>query len=144
MFGILEYKKLLIWKIAESSKLNRFSTYFPTNTPRGFHVETTWKRPFPRRFNVESTWCVCGVIPSKTSPTLTIFPSVKNFTRHMKYSEANSLAHKNVIFSTGSYHFQSFSFLSYCYRLYDQWKTFNYRPKLFLIIRKNAKGLLMV
>ena len=33
--------------------------YFPTNTPRGFHVETTWKRPFPRRFNVESTWCVC-------------------------------------------------------------------------------------
>ena len=31
----------------------------PTDTPRGFHVETTWKRPFPRRFNVESTWCVC-------------------------------------------------------------------------------------
>ena len=31
----------------------------PANTPRGFHVETTWKRPFPRRFNVESTWCVC-------------------------------------------------------------------------------------
>ena len=31
----------------------------PTNTPRGFHVETTWKQPFPRRFNVESTWCVC-------------------------------------------------------------------------------------
>ena len=33
----------------------------PTNTPRGFHVETTWKRPFPRRFNMESTWCVCRV-----------------------------------------------------------------------------------
>ena len=31
----------------------------PTNTPRGFHVETTWKRSFPRRFNVESTLCVC-------------------------------------------------------------------------------------
>ena len=31
----------------------------PTNTPCGFHVEITWKRPFPRRFNVESTWCVC-------------------------------------------------------------------------------------
>ena len=31
----------------------------PTNTPRGFHVETTWKRPFPRRFNVESKWSVC-------------------------------------------------------------------------------------
>ena len=27
----------------------------PTNTPRGFHVETS----FPRRFNMESTWCVC-------------------------------------------------------------------------------------
>ena len=26
---------------------------YPTNTPSGFHVETTWKRPFPRRFNVE-------------------------------------------------------------------------------------------
>ena len=33
----------------------------PTNTPRGFHVETTWKRSFPRHFNVESTWCVCRV-----------------------------------------------------------------------------------
>ena len=31
----------------------------PTNTPRGLHVETTWKRSFPRRFNVEFTWCVC-------------------------------------------------------------------------------------
>ena len=34
---------------------------FPTNTPRGFHVETTWKQLFPRHFNVESTWCVCRV-----------------------------------------------------------------------------------
>ena len=25
----------------------------PTNTPRVFHVETTWKRPFSCRFNVE-------------------------------------------------------------------------------------------
>ena len=31
-----------------------------TNTQRGFHVETTWKRPFPRLFNVESMWCVCS------------------------------------------------------------------------------------
>ena len=34
---------------------------FPTNAPRGFHVETTWKRLLPRRFNVESTWCVFTV-----------------------------------------------------------------------------------
>ena len=34
-------------------------SYSPTNTPRGFYVETTWKWSFPRRFNVESTWCVC-------------------------------------------------------------------------------------
>ena len=27
----------------------------PTNTPRVFHVETTWKQPFPRRFNVGYT-----------------------------------------------------------------------------------------
>ena len=31
----------------------------PAKTPRVFHVETTWKRPFPRRFNVEYTWYVC-------------------------------------------------------------------------------------
>ena len=31
----------------------------PINTPRVFHVETTWKRPFLRRFNVEYTWCDC-------------------------------------------------------------------------------------
>ena len=31
----------------------------PINTPRVFHVETTWKQPFSRRFNVEYTWCVC-------------------------------------------------------------------------------------
>ena len=35
---------------------------YPTNTPRGFHFKTTWKRSFPRRFNVESTWCVCRVV----------------------------------------------------------------------------------
>ena len=32
---------------------------YPTNTPRGFHVETTWKWSLPRHFNVKSTWCVC-------------------------------------------------------------------------------------
>ena len=31
----------------------------PTNTSRGFHLETTWKRSFPRRFKVEYTCCVC-------------------------------------------------------------------------------------
>ena len=35
--------------------------YYPTNTPRGFHVETTRKQSFPRRFNVYSTWCVYRV-----------------------------------------------------------------------------------
>ena len=44
------------------SSIKQFVNCYPANTPRGFHVETTWKRPFPRRFNVESTWCVCGVI----------------------------------------------------------------------------------
>ena len=31
----------------------------PTNTPRGFHVKTTWKWSFARCFKVEYTWCVC-------------------------------------------------------------------------------------
>ena len=34
---------------------------FPTNTLRGFHVETTWKRSFPRRFKEKSTCCVSRV-----------------------------------------------------------------------------------
>ena len=42
------------------------STY-PTNTPRGFHVETTWKQLFPRRFNVESMWSVCRVVVEEIS-----------------------------------------------------------------------------
>ena len=42
------------------------SSTTPTNTPREFHVETTWKLSFPYRFNVESTWCVCRVL-SETS-----------------------------------------------------------------------------
>ena len=31
----------------------------PTNTPRVFLVELTWKRVFPRRFNAEYTRSVC-------------------------------------------------------------------------------------
>ena len=34
--------------------------YLPTNSPRIFHVEATWKWLLPRHFNVEYTWCVCG------------------------------------------------------------------------------------
>ena len=49
------YKKHFMHLINISS----FNTHIITNRPRGFHVETTWKRSFPRRFNVESTWCVC-------------------------------------------------------------------------------------
>ena len=41
----------------------------PRNTPRGFHVETTWKRSFPRRFNVESTLCVCRDVSSEMRGT---------------------------------------------------------------------------
>ena len=40
-------------------KVLRSGLINPTNTPRGFQVEATWKQPFPRRFNVESTWYVC-------------------------------------------------------------------------------------
>ena len=44
--------------------VNRFTPmfpFYPTNTPRVFHVATTWKRSFPSRFNLECTWCVCKV-----------------------------------------------------------------------------------
>ena len=47
------------WKINYYVTSVRLIPGNPTNTPRGFHVETTWERSFPRRFNVESTWYVC-------------------------------------------------------------------------------------
>ena len=47
--------------VCVEGKLANSSNSYPTNTPRGIHVETTWKRPFPRRFNVEATWCVSMV-----------------------------------------------------------------------------------
>ena len=43
-------------------KINLPNVITPTNTPRGIHVETTWKRSFLRRFNVEATWCVCRLV----------------------------------------------------------------------------------
>ena len=46
----------------------------PTNTPRGFHVKTTWKRPFPRRFNV---WNLRGVFVGKPTKLNHILPSTK-------------------------------------------------------------------
>ena len=47
--------------LISSNQNIRVKIGYPTNTPRVFHVITTWKRPFPRRFNVEYMWCVCGV-----------------------------------------------------------------------------------
>ena len=63
--NITSYTFLLVFKIVESLQciLN------PTNTPREFHVETMWKRPFPRRFNVEFTWCVCREVFSPVDMT---------------------------------------------------------------------------
>ena len=57
--------------LTESLYPNFFETRNgPRNTPRVFHVEMTWERPFLRRFNVEFMWCVCreaGVINEKSS-----------------------------------------------------------------------------
>ena len=49
--------------VLENGSLVYFITIkrFPTNAPRVFRVETTWKRSFLRRFNVEYTLCVCMV-----------------------------------------------------------------------------------
>ena len=50
-------------------------TYNPTNTPRVFDAETTWKQTFPRRFNLEYMWCVCREdnIPRNISQALSKF-----------------------------------------------------------------------
>ena len=49
-------------KIYQELGLESLQQRDPTNTPLGFHVETTWKRSFPPHFNVKSTWCVRRVI----------------------------------------------------------------------------------
>ena len=40
----------------------------PTNRPRVFHTETTWKLSFPRRFNVEYTCFICTDSTIKEHP----------------------------------------------------------------------------
>ena len=77
-------------------------SHFPTNTPREFHVETTWKRPFPCRFNVESTWCVCRVEGTRTRTNigLIIMKIVTSLSCHMvnfAFKETNYPGWKNVI-----------------------------------------------
>ena len=49
----------MVVKINDQTVSADFGKPNSTNTPREFHLETTWKRPFPRCFNVEYTWCVC-------------------------------------------------------------------------------------
>ena len=99
-----------------------------TNTPGGFHVETTWKRSFPRRFNMESTWCVCRQDSLTHSLSLHTFSTLsghiarfgippcnnaisnmgKNLTLgvlvqwHDKYSATETLTHLNIIFEWSS------------------------------------------
>ena len=46
-----------------SNEVNVFYV-IPANTPRVFHFETAWKRPFTCRLNVEYTWCVLGSLIS--------------------------------------------------------------------------------
>ena len=59
----------------------------PTDTPRGFHVETTRKRSFPRRFNMESTWCVCSLHYFLATKEKTI----ENFNRNTRAQLLNIL-----------------------------------------------------
>ena len=56
------YENLVLGSVLRGIKEGEVSPiFFTTDTPRGFHVETMWKRSFPRCFIVESTWCVCRV-----------------------------------------------------------------------------------
>ena len=49
-----------LW-MAPNASLSADSGNHYTNTPRLFHVKTTWKQPFPRCFSVKYTWCVCRI-----------------------------------------------------------------------------------
>ena len=53
---------ILVLHKRKISLLSIMTWTFPANTPRGFLIETTWKRSFPRHFNVESTWYVYRVM----------------------------------------------------------------------------------
>ena len=52
---------ILVLHKRKISLLSIMTWTFPANTPRGFLIETTWKRSFPRLFNVESTWRILGL-----------------------------------------------------------------------------------
>ena len=53
----------------------------PTNTPRVFRFETTWKRSFPCRFKVEYTCCVCKI--NFSSVFVYFFCSLQWFVKQM-------------------------------------------------------------
>ena len=57
--SIVNFSHVSIFVNLARIKAQDFACFFLI--PRGFHVETTWKRLFPRRFNVKSTWCVFTV-----------------------------------------------------------------------------------
>ena len=57
----ISFSKALCFQVWASLEWCVWNMEIPTNTPRVFHVETTWKRSFPRRFNMEYTWSVCRV-----------------------------------------------------------------------------------
>ena len=58
-FSLKLYLKIGFIKFQFNVHTSKFTSSNPTNIPRAFHLETTWKRPFLRHFNVEYTWCVC-------------------------------------------------------------------------------------
>ena len=63
------FRDRIVWTILMINFSVSYRVYraCPTNIPRGFYVETTWKQLFPRQFNAESTWCVCRVWIGKVS-----------------------------------------------------------------------------
>ena len=63
--GKLDMMTLICNILLLSHESFSWRTNYSTNTTRGFHVETAWKRLFLRHFNVESRWCVCRVAYAK-------------------------------------------------------------------------------
>ena len=51
--------RISLKKFTEQLRLVDLKNTYTKNTPRVFHAETTWKRPFPRCFKMDYTWCVC-------------------------------------------------------------------------------------
>ena len=83
-------------RIVAPTILVKQTSSLPTNTPRGFNVETTKKRPFPRGFNVESTLRVSIGGNELTETSFSRFTSLTDTLKEIIAIKLNLLKDKSI------------------------------------------------